>query len=418
MRPPFRLRSLLLGCLWSILIWSALGLAFAAQLVFTGSLEWEQALRFPIHDWAPWVVLSPLVFVIATQFPLERGRWPISLIVHLCACIVTLAACEWITHFVEPAAQPSREALGRRYRLEDAPENAPRPRPQPQPGEPGRDRERERERAAAEHRPHPPFPRVLPGGAFSARVRVNLPIYWIIVSVAHALLFYRRAQERERKAFELAAGLAQAKLQALRMQLQPHFLFNTLNAISTLVHRDARAADEMIGNLSDFLRLTLETADQQEVPLRQELDFLDRYLAIEQVRFGDRLRVTREIAPEVLSALVPSLILQPLVENAIRHGLEPSRQTGLLTITASRQGQVLRLVVRDNGVGLKSKLSSNSREGIGLANTRARLRELYGDAAGLELKGGPEGGLAVELTLPLHSELVKVSPSATEPAAA
>ena len=414
MRPPFRLRSLLLGCLWSILIWSALGLAFAAQLVFTGSLEWEQALRFPIHDWAPWVVLSPLVFVIATQFPLERGRWPISLIVHLCACIVTLAACEWITHFVEPAAQPSREALGRRYRMEDAPESGPRPRPQPQPGEPGRDRERER--AVAERRPHPPFPRVLPGGAFSTRVRVNLPIYWIIVSVAHALLFYRRSQERERKAFELAAGLAQANLQALRMQLQPHFLFNTLNAISTLVHRDARAADEMIGNLSDFLRLTLETADQQEVPLRQELDFLDRYLSIEQVRFGDRLRVTREIAPEVLSALLPSLILQPLVENAIRHGLEPSRQAGLLTITASRQGQALRLVVRDNGVGLESKSSANSREGIGLANTRARLRELYGDAAGLELKAGPEGGLAVELTLPLHSELV--NPAAPVPAAA
>lgn len=413
MRPPFRLRSLLLGCLWSILIWSALGLAFAAQLVVTGSLEWDQALRFPIHDWAPWVILSPLVFVVATQFPLERGRWPISLIVHLCACIVTLAACEWITHFVEPAAQPPREALGRRYRLEEGPENA---RLRPLPGEPGRDHERER--AAAEHRPHPPFPRVLPGGAFSGRVRVNLPIYWIIVSVAHALLFYRRSQERERKAFELAAGLAQAKLQALRMQLQPHFLFNTLNAISTLVHRDARAADEMIGNLSDFLRLTLETADQQEVPLRQELDFLDRYLAIEQVRFGDRLRVTREIAPEVLSALVPSLILQPLVENAIRHGLEPSRQTGVLTITASRQDHALRLVVLDNGVGLKSKPSSSSREGIGLANTRARLRELYGDAAGLELKGGPEGGLAVELTLPLHSELVKVSPSAPVPAAA
>ena len=412
MRPPFRLRSLLLGCLWSILIWSALGLAFAAQLVFTGSLEWEQALRFPIHDWAPWVILSPLVFVVATQFPLERGRWPISLIVHLCACIVTLAACEWITHFVEPSAQPSREALGRRYRLEEAPENAPRPRPQP--GDPNR--EREHERAAAEHRPHPPFPRVLPGGAFSARVRVNLPIYWIIVSVAHALLFYRRSQERERKAFELAAGLAQAKLQALRMQLQPHFLFNTLNAISTLVHRDARAADEMIGNLSDFLRLTLETADQQEVPLRQELDFLDRYLAIEQVRFGDRLRVTRDIAPEVLAALVPSLILQPLVENAIRHGLEPSRQTGVLTITANRMGKSLLLVVRDNGVGLKSKSSSNSREGIGLANTRARLRELYGDAAGLELKSGAEGGLAVELTLPLHSELV--NPSAPVPAAA
>ena len=404
MRPPFRLRSLLLAGLWSLLFWTVLGLAFAAQLVVTGSLEWQQALRFPIHDWAPWVPLTPLVFALTRQFPLERGRWLASLIVHVAACIVTLAACEWISHFIEPAARPPREVLARRYRGGEDPESGPRPRPLPE--DPERNPERER-------RPRQPGPRVLPGGGFSARVRVNLPIYWIIVSVAHASLFYRRSQERERKALELAAGLAQAKLQALRMQLQPHFLFNTLNAISTLVHRDARAADEMIGNLSDFLRLTLETADQQEIPLRQELDFLDHYLAIEQVRFGERLRVSREIAPEALSALVPSLILQPLVENAIRHGLEPSRQAGLLTITASRAEGAVRLVVRDNGVGLKPAPAAAGREGIGLANTRARLRELYGEAARLELKAGPEGGLAVEITLPFHT--APIAPAASAP---
>ncbi len=406
MRPPFRLRSLLLAGLWSLLFWTVLGLAFAAQLVVTGSLEWQQALRFPIHDWAPWVPLTPLVFALALQFPLERGRWPASLIVHLAACIVTLVACEWISHFIEPAARPPREALARHYRGGEDPENGLPPRPLPE--DPERERERERN---PEHRQRPPGPHVLPGGGFSARARVNLPIYWIIVSVAHASLFYRRSLDRERKALELAAGLAQAKLQALRMQLQPHFLFNTLNAISTLVHRDARRADEMIGNLSDFLRLTLETADQQEIPLRQELDFLDHYLAIEQVRFGERLRVTREIAPEVLSALVPSLILQPLVENAIRHGLEPSRQAGLLTITASRADGLVRLVVRDNGVGLKSTPAASGREGIGLANTRARLRELYGEAARLELKDGPAGGLAVEIILPFHTELITLAAS-------
>jgi hypothetical protein len=216
---------------------------------------------------------------------LERGRWPFSLTVHVAGCIVSLAACEWISHFVEPAARPPREVSARRYRNAEDPENGPRLRPPPE--DPERERERDRER-----RPTAAWTARPAGWRFSARARVDLPIYWIIVSVAHASLFYRRSQERERKALELAAGLAQAKLQALRMQLQPHFLFNTLNAISTLVHRDARAADEMIGNLSDFLRLTLETADQQEVPLRQELDFLDHYLAIEQVRFGERLRVT------------------------------------------------------------------------------------------------------------------------------
>ena len=401
MRAPFQLRSLLLGSAGSLLIWSVLGFASAAQLVFNGSFAWTEALRITVRDWLPWALLSPLVLALALQFPLERGRWPVSLAVHCVACALALFACEWLRHFLEPAGLPTPRELAQRR-----PFAGPRPEDPPPWARPD-----------APERHGPPRPerrdlrRLLPGGGMTPRTWFNLPIYWGVVSVAHTLLFYRRSQERERKALELTAGLARAKLQALRMQLQPHFLFNTLNAISTLVHRDARAADEMIGNLADFLRLTLETADQQEVPLQQELDFLDRYLAIEQVRFGDRLRVEKEIPADTLAAQVPAMILQPLVENSVRHGLEPSRTPGVLRIVARRAGATLHLAIHDNGVGISS--ARENREGIGLSNTRARLRELYGDRATLELRNGAESGLVVEITLPFCDQ---PRPSAIAPA--
>jgi LytS/YehU family sensor histidine kinase len=227
-------------------------------------------------------------------------------------------------------------------------------------------------------------------------------MYWIIVSVVQALTYYRRSQERERTAVELEARLAQARLQALRMQLHPHFLFNTLNAISTLVHKDPKAADEMIGNLSELLRVALDTSDQEQVTLRQELDFLNRYLEIQQVRFGERLRVTRQIDAAALDAHVPALILQPLVENAIRHGIEPVAAPGSIAIVAQREGQMLHLTVRDSGAG-----AANAKEhqpGIGLTNTRARIQELYGTEARLLLNTASEGGWSVNLEIPFREK--------------
>src|ERR1043166_9577784 len=202
--------------------------------------------------------------------------------------------------------------------------------------------------------------------------------YVALIGLAHAGVFYRRYREREQQASLLESRFNQARLRALQSQLQPHFLFNTLNGIATLVRRDPATAEEMLLSLSDLLRISLSSSHRQEIPLREELDFLGRYLAIQRMRFGDRLRVTEEIEPSAMDCLVPALVLQPLVENAIRHGLEPSGQPGKLRITASRDGEWLKLTVEDNGVGLPSPERNNT--GVGLANVRERLTALPGAA--------------------------------------
>jgi hypothetical protein len=234
------------------------------------------------------------------------------------------------------------------------------------------------------------------------RANAGIAVYLIIASAAHAMAFYRQAQERERQSLALVASRNQAKLDALRLQLQPHFLFNTLNAISTLVHRDPDAADNLIGDLSDLLRVSLQTT-AHEVTLARELELLDHYLAIEQARLGDRLRIRREIDPAALGAFVPTLILQPLAENAVRHGIEPRLAPGTITLRARREGGVLRLAVADDGVGF-NPAASVARRGIGLANSEERLRTLHGDRAQLEVVTPPAGGVRVEIALPFRTE--------------
>ena len=235
------------------------------------------------------------------------------------------------------------------------------------------------------------------------RARLNVPVYWIVVSVTTAVLHSRRARERERRSLELAASLAQSRLAALRAQLQPHFLFNALNAISTLIHKDPHAADEMIANLSDFLRLTLEHGDAQQLTLARELEFVRRYLAIEQVRFGDRLTIRIDFAPETLAALVPVLILQPLVENALKHGLQPKRGEVSLELSARAEEGFLVVAVADDGVGICADSGETSGTGIGIANGRSRLRELHGEHASLTLEPRPEGGTRAILRLPFET---------------
>ena len=231
--------------------------------------------------------------------------------------------------------------------------------------------------------------------------------YWILLGVQYAIGWYQRYQERKQEALrlelrssQLESQLTQAHLSALKMQIQPHFLFNTLNAIMVLVRQQkGHEAEEMLSRLSDLLRCVLDDVDAQEVSLRRELEYAQLYLGIEEVRFQDRLRIEMAADPEVLDAGVPNMILQPIIENAIRHGIGRSASAGRIRISAYRRNDVLELRVEDDGPGLTPAGAGQS-HGIGLSNTRARLSQLYGNAASLSVENREEGGVAATIVLP------------------
>ena len=228
-----------------------------------------------------------------------------------------------------------------------------------------------------------------------------LMTYSAIVGVSYALGYYRESQARALKAAQLETRLVEARLRTLEAELHPHFLFNTLHAISTLVHSNPDAADRMISRLSDLLRITFGRSGAARVPLQEEIEFLQKYLDIEQTRFQDRLAVTYDVDAETLDAEVPRLILQPLVENAIKHGVSKRIGPGTIRIASGRDGDVLWLEVQDNGAGLSGGPRDKGLGGVGLSNTRARLECLYGEAQSLELSEGAEG-LAVRMRLPFQ----------------
>jgi LytS/YehU family sensor histidine kinase len=231
----------------------------------------------------------------------------------------------------------------------------------------------------------------------------NLAVYGVILGAARLFAYYERTRERELRASQLEGQLARAQLRALEMQLRPHFLFNTLNAVSELIHTDPRAADRMVARLGDMLRATLEGEGDGEVSLRRELEYLDRYLDIERMRFRDTLRVDVETDPEALDAAVPGLILQPIVENALRHGVGSRPGPGRIEIHAARENGRLVIHVRDDGPGLPNGTPPAEGTGIGLDNTRARIEQLYGPEARLELRNAEAGGAEVSLSIPFRS---------------
>jgi sensor histidine kinase YesM len=225
--------------------------------------------------------------------------------------------------------------------------------------------------------------------------------YWTIVGVGMAIKYMHEARARELSAAQLETRLVEARLHTLQRQMQPHFLFNTLNTISALMHRDVEAADAMIARLSDLLRMSLQRVGVQEVPLKEELDFLSKYLEIEQTRFRDRLTVVFDVQSDTLHALVPNLLLQPLVENAIKHGIGPRPTPGQITVRARRNGAMLELDVQDNGVGLSAARLTDFNRGVGLSNTRSRLDHLYGSLHRFEFRQPAEGGLLVCIAIPM-----------------
>jgi signal transduction histidine kinase len=243
--------------------------------------------------------------------------------------------------------------------------------------------------------------------AFNANIWMYVPA----VVAAHMILYYRKVRERELQAEKLRTELSQAELHTLRAQLHPHFLFNTLHSISALIRTAPQAADQMIMRLSDLLRTTLENGGVQEVPLKTEIEVLENYLKIEQVRFQDRLRVNIHVQPEMLDAQVPFLCLQPIAENSIRHGISKLTVNGEISITARQADGKLEIIIADNGPGFGIKQDGT---GLGMSNIRARLQRLYGSGQAFEAYNRPEGGAAVRMVIPLHMEPESLEGTAPE----
>jgi two-component system LytT family sensor kinase len=339
---------------WTLVFtgWTWAGLFFASQTYLAYKYSGGQAhlaiiLKLNLAAWYLWGLLAPGIIWLGRRFPLEREDWARSAVMHLIAGVGVTLLKWWLDN------------LFRRYVLG------------------------------------------LPTGMSLAYVfHSNLLTYSILVAATQGYLYYQRYRQGELRSAQLSAQLAQAQLQALRMQLHPHFLFNTLNSIATLIHKDPDAADRMTAQLSDLLRLTLDNIGVQKVPLAQELEFLERYLEIERTRFSDRLVVRIEVAPETLDASTPYLILQPLVENAIRHGIAARSTPGCVIVRAARDGGMLVLEVKDDGPGIRSAAASTN--GIGISSTRERLEKLYGAAHTFELSNAAEGGLAVKLAFPFR----------------
>ncbi len=260
-------------------------------------------------------------------------------------------------------------------------------------------------RAALTDSTQPPFVQGVAMSAISEAIA-----FGCVAAVLHAIEFYRRYRERETYSLQLQARLSDAQLRALRAQLNPHFLFNTLNAATTLLHRDPDGADAMLTRLGELLRLTLRADPEHETALHEEVALLDRYLDIMRIRFSDRVTVTSRVSPAVANALVPSFILQPIVENAFEHGVARLQRPGVIEIAARADDDTLVLVVRDNGLGPAHAAGEG---GVGLENTRRRLAELYGDRASLQLLSAPDAGTTVEVRLPLRFDTVAVSRTAS-----
>jgi two-component system, LytTR family, sensor kinase len=247
------------------------------------------------------------------------------------------------------------------------------------------------------------------GWWFAARVELLTQLDWMfmtylfLVGLAHALAYRAESERNAVDTAHLETRLVEAQLQSLQHQLRPHFLFNTLNTISGLMRSDLNAADRMMDRLGDLLRMTLSSSNVQEVTLREELELLQKYLDIEQTRFGQRLTVRVQVQPETLDARVPNLLLQPLVENAVRHGVLPHARPGVVVVDASKVGTQLRIEVRDNGDGLPPDRLTLLNEGVGLGNTRERLQHLYRANHSLSFSNTAEG-FAVSVAIPFVSD--------------
>ncbi len=342
-------------------LWSLFAVYMALQehytaLVIGKPMTWAYTIRAEFAYAYLWALLTPLIVWLATRFPVDRRGWYRILPVHVVACVLLTAVQKSVYVVLVPPMSPQWHVhdLASLLRI------------------------------------------ILVGMDY------GVMLYGIVLLVHYALKYYSHCQEGRVRASQLEARLAQAQLQALKMQLHPHFLFNTLHSISTLVQEDPAAAEVMIARLSELLRLSLENSGVQQVPLSKELEFIESYLGIEQIRFEDRMQVRFDIDPETLDAQVPNLILQPLVENAVHHGIGGGFGDRIEIRSRHAEGKLI-LQVLDNGPGLGDpNVPVQSGKGLGLVNTRARLETLYGKAHNFVVRSASNGGVEAAILIPFE----------------
>ena len=363
------MKRILRNYLWYFSIWTAVGIFFFSQSVVQKLLSgeptpWQHYLTSWMVGVCIWALLTPFILWLGHRIPIERRNWVRRIAIHLPISV----AISFAQLLVESIIL---------YHLHV-------------------------------------FPNVMTGLVrtyiflLTIGFHQGITTYFLLLGAQYGLDYYHKYLEREKQALrlelhtaQLKTQLAHAQLSTLKMQLQPHFLFNTLNAIMVLVRQQkGKQAEEMLARLGDLLRCVLEDVDEQEVSLRRELEYLELYLSIEQVRFADRLHAEISADQSILDAAVPQMGLQPIVENAIRHGIGRSSAAGRIEIKASRRDDRLEIKVKDDGPGLAHK--SGGGNGIGLSNTRARLQQLYGDRASLSVENGDPGGVVVTMVLPYH----------------
>ncbi len=349
--------------LWtiSLAVWTVIALLdlagsrLYAVVSATTSADWRLLLTWSLTYAEPLALLTPPIYLGARRFLPSRSGWTATLGFHLSACLLFALGGACISQAANLLLPWSRAHI------------------------------------------------VVPSREMIMQMFLgNLPRYCVVVAVSQVAFYYSRYHERQLTASQLEAQLAHAQLSALKMQLEPHFIFNALNAIVTLSRKDPPAAETMTLQLAELLRMSLESVDVHEVPLSRELQFLECYLRIQQTRFSDRLTVGYHIDPAVLDAAVPHLVLQPLVENAIRHGIGPRLAPGRVEVIAAQRYGRLHLEIRDDGVGWPPVTAGPPRTGVGLRNTRARLQQLYPGGFDFACEAAAGGGCSARISLPLR----------------
>ena len=356
-------RAALLFAGWTLVSIIFAGISYAAAIGENNKeFGFVSALRLNLVQFYLWAILAPLVFRFSRRFPIELRPLNVRNLLLYFPALISFAGIHQLIQLailwsITPRWRQKYPALIDCYRA-----------------------------------------------YFAFGFYIDLIIALLIVIAVHALLYYQNFRASELAQSSLKTQLAQAQLRALKMQLHPHFLFNTLHSISSLVLEDPQKANSMIARLGDFLRLTVENSEQQLVTLKEETEFLRCYLDIEQVRFGDRLTVAVELEPQTLSAQVPHLILQPVVENAIQHAIAPRAARGHINIGAKRLNSLLRVTISDNGPGISSNANSLGKKCVGLSNVRSRLQQFYGPDFRFELMNAGDGGLTVVIEIPFQRE--------------